>query len=281
MISRQELKSRGKAAFMRNYWQCVLVALILGIIISLSTGGGSGADHGYDAQVESQTNVPVLDDITDAQQQLPAPYRNAISNFAANSNFGYLPTLAVVGLSIAGIVGFLLHLFVFNVVEVGGCDFFVQNAQARDEKVTVGTIVSGFQGGNYGTVVLTQFLRGLFITLWSLLFIIPGIIKSYEYMMVPYILADEPGVTWREAFAMSKEMMRGNKMSAFILHLSFIGWEILNILTMGILGVFFVDPYVRATEAELYLALRPPKTTYSQDDYSQTGYTGSDHTQWQ
>jgi uncharacterized membrane protein len=150
-----------------------------------------------------------------------------------------------------------------------------------EKKDGIGDFLFAFKSGYYGNIVVTMFMMNLKIFLWSLLFIIPGIIKAYEYRMVPYILAEHPEMSYSEVLEASSRMMDGQKMNAFILDLSFIGWEILNILTMGILGVFFVDPYVRATEAELYLALRPPKTTYSQDDYSQTGYTGSDHTQWQ
>nr|DAM70348.1 MAG TPA: Protein of unknown function (DUF975) [Caudoviricetes sp.] len=83
-----------------------------------------------------------------------------------------------------------------------------------------------------------------------------GIVKSYEYMMIPYLLAEHPEMTRQEAFAESKRMMDGNKWNAFVLDLSFIGWTLLGICTVGILLVFYVEPYIYLTHAELYHALK-------------------------
>ena len=87
-----------------------------------------------------------------------------------------------------------------------------------------------------------------------LLFIIPGIVKSYEYMMIPYLLAEHPEMTRQEAFAESKQMMDGNKWDAFVLDLSFIGWFILEKISFGLAGLFFVRPYYETVFAELYEA---------------------------
>ena len=93
------------------------------------------------------------------------------------------------------------------------------------------------------------------IFLWGLLFIIPGIIKSYEYYMVPYILAENPGIDSRRAFELSKEMTRDEKFDIFLLALSFIGWYLLGAITCGI-GILFLEPYYQATFAELYQVMR-------------------------
>ena len=92
--------------------------------------------------------------------------------------------------------------------------------------------------------------------LWTCLFIIPGIIKSYSYRMVPYILADNPELGAVEAITLSRQMMDGNKGRAFLLDLSFIGWTILTIITLGIVGLFWANPYFYATDAELYRTLK-------------------------
>ena len=102
---------------------------------------------------------------------------------------------------------------------------------------------------------MTMFMMNLKIFLWSLLFIIPGIIKAYEYRMVPYILAEHPEMSYSEVLEASSRMMDGQKMNAFILDLSFIGWEILSSITAGIVGIFWVNPYYYSTDAELYLEL--------------------------
>jgi uncharacterized membrane protein len=104
-------------------------------------------------------------------------------------------------------------------------------------------------------IIKTMLLSKIFIFLWSLLLIIPGIIKSYAYRMVPYILADNPNIGAEKAIELSNEMTRGHKFDMFVLDLSFIGWYLLGTLALGI-GVFLVMPYDNATNAELYLVLR-------------------------
>lgn len=101
-----------------------------------------------------------------------------------------------------------------------------------------------------------KFLASLFAALWSLLLVIPGIIKQFEYLMVSYILADNPDMPAMDALRKSKQMMKGHKWNAFVLSLSFLGWGILSLLTGGILDIFYVRPYMEATYAELYLALK-------------------------
>ena len=101
-----------------------------------------------------------------------------------------------------------------------------------------------------------MFFRDLYTILWTLLFIIPGIVKAYEYRMIPYILSEDPNMDKNEVFAMSKQMMTGNKWKAFVLDLSFILWDILGACTCGILHIFYIEPYKRLTDAGLYQALK-------------------------
>ena len=100
-----------------------------------------------------------------------------------------------------------------------------------------------------------MFWREIKIFLWSLLFVIPGVIKSYEYSMVPYILAENPQMPTDRAFELSKLMTRGEKWKIFVLDLSFLGWKILGVLCCGIGGIFLA-PYIEATYAELYQVMR-------------------------
>lgn len=99
-------------------------------------------------------------------------------------------------------------------------------------------MLDGFRSGHYVNIVLTMFLRDLFTTLWSLLLVVPGIVKHYEYLMVPYIIAENPAMDYKEAFQISKQMMDGEKMEAFIMDLSFIGWYLLSAVTCGLLAIF-------------------------------------------
>jgi uncharacterized membrane protein len=110
---------------------------------------------------------------------------------------------------------------------------------------------------NIGTKFIATLLVSLYTFLWSLLFIIPGIIKSYSYAMTPYILLDRPELSATDAIKESEKMMDGHKMELFILDLSFIGWILLSMLTCGIL-VLYVEPYMMATKAAFYLELKGP-----------------------
>ena len=115
--------------------------------------------------------------------------------------------------------------------------------------------MSGYEG-NYKNVVLTTLLRDVYQILWTLLFLVPGIVKSYSYRMVSYLLTDDPSMPPKEAITRSREMMKGQKWRAFVLDLSFIGWGLLSAITFGLVGIFYSNPYQYATEAELYRALR-------------------------
>lgn len=245
--TRAELKSRAKVAFYRNYWKCVLVAFVL-----LMLGGGSGS-----------TGASVPSDSASYEE-----YNNNgiyhYNNHQYNTPKETTEDVVFVGLMVfivmvcltAAIIGSLIGLFVFNPLQVGSCHYFLQNAVSNDAEV--GALIKAFKT-NYKNTVLTMFLRGLYTVLWTLLFIIPGIIKGYEYRMIPYILADHPEMNHQEAFTLSQKMMDGEKWNTFILDWSFFGWQLLNAFTLGILGIFYVNPYVHATSAELYLTLKHNK----------------------
>lgn len=171
---------------------------------------------------------------------------------------------AIVLTSIISVCAIAVTIFVKNPLEVGGRKFFFENPK---ENARINLFGFGFKN-NYGNIVKTMFLRGLYTFLWSLLFIIPGIIKAYEYKMIPYLLAENPEMDAQAAFDRSKQMMLGNKWKAFVLDLSFIGWHILSALTFGVLGVFYVGPYVYQTDAELYIALKGEDSDFNEGETS-------------
>lgn len=108
--------------------------------------------------------------------------------------------------------------------------------------------INAFDGKYYLRRVGGYAWMYLFTFLWSLLFVIPGIVKGYSYYMTPYILAKYPEIPAKEALKLSMKIMDGRKMELFVLHLSFIGWAILASLTCGLLGIFYVFPYMMITE---------------------------------
>lgn len=150
------------------------------------------------------------------------------------------------------VITLAVKILVLNPLQVGTSRFFLRNLNQPGNVAEVGR---GFDV-NYKENFKTIFFMDLYLLGWSLLFIIPGIVKSYEYRMIPYLLADDPTMTKERAFAESRQMMMGNKWQTFVLDLSFIPWHLLGGLTMGILTVFYVRPYVEMTNAALYEKLR-------------------------
>lgn len=109
------------------------------------------------------------------------------------------------------------------------------------------------------SLAVAQFLRTLYTFLWSLLFIVPGIIASFRYAMTPYILAEFPTTSPKEAIEASKKLMDGNKYRLFCLELSFIGWHVLCVLSFGI-GYIWLNPYVNAAKADFYREISGTRT---------------------
>lgn len=276
MWSRAELKKKGKAAFKRNYWVCVLVALII-VLISGDTDFqfyrdffDDKNDTIYDSQIDDIPYDEEDDDFyenvvsdEDEQESVVERVTNVIVGNNKKGNFILhllLPEPFTGMFAITSIVFFIvfafllaLSIFIINVLLVGCNRFFVQNAE-RPAKAR--ELLYGFNGNHYKNIVKIQFFKDLYTFLWTLLLIIPGIIKSYEYYMISYLVADNPEMSMDEAFARSKEMMYGNKWDTFVLELSFILWHFLSAVTFGIVGVFYVQPYKEATKAELYHVLK-------------------------
>ena len=242
MWSRAQFKGRAKATFKRNYWKCILISLLLTLI-----AGGSGAASG---NLSSATGS-----LHGSENQAGSSYDYDSGYDSDDGSLRDFEARLFVFFFVAFLVIFVLILlcdvFIINPFEVGCRRFFIRNL---NEPAQIGNIGYGFDN-NYRNVAKTMFIRDLFTVIWSLLFIIPGIVKAYEYMMIPYLLADNPQMTKEQAFAESKRMMQGQKWKAFVLDLSFIGWYILSGLTLGILAIFYVSPYVNATHAALYEAL--------------------------
>ncbi len=222
MWTRSELKQKGKGAFLRNYGITVLVTLVLGIFAG-EMSGNSVSNGVREAASKSDGDIVYM------------------------LNYIWLMVLGI-GL-ILMLIGILIRIFIGNLMEIGAMRFYEENSS---RKAPFGSILYGFQQGFYGKNVLILFMRDLFIFLWALLLVIPGIVKSYEYSMIPYILAENPGISRERAFKISKAMMRGEKWNAFVLDLSFLGWNILSTVTAGIVGILYSRPYQKSTWAEFY-----------------------------
>jgi uncharacterized membrane protein len=161
------------------------------------------------------------------------------------------PYYLVTKVSWVFVLCYLLGIFVVTILMLplmfGYWNIFLDVTRGGGAKFS--RLLSGFR--DYKRVWTTMMLEGIYIWLWTMLFYIPGIIKSYSYAMVPYILRDYPQMRNNEVINLSMRMMRGHKMKLFLLHLSFIGWFFLCIITLGI-GYFFLVPYMATAQAAFY-----------------------------
>lgn len=275
MWIRSELKERGKISFKRFYWKSVLVCFIC---LLLSGGIGSGVSNRISDTYTSTINNNYEDDYIDWEyydedeyideyyydDEIDQEFNNVLESFESIFMGGFF-VLFIGIIIVAALIGFVIKLLIVYPIEIGKNNFFMG---IREEEKTLDSLIFVYKSGQLKNTIITMFMKGLFQTLWTLLFIIPGIIKAYEYRMIPYILSENPEISRKRAFEISKQMMKGNKWNTFVLDLSFLGWQILSGLTIGILGIFYVNPYVQGTNAELYAYLR--------EDALKNGYVSSD-----
>lgn len=169
-----------------------------------------------------------------------------------------MPRIVVLYLAAIGSAAGVFSLVAFilgGVVQLGYASYLLK--QQDREISSVKELFTKFD--YFGQGFLQMFLRNLFTFLWALLFVIPGIIKSLSYAMTPFIMAENPELTAKEAIKISQERMQGHKWELFCLEFSFIGWYLLCGLTLGI-GTFFLNPYVNAAYAAFYRDKISPKT---------------------
>ena len=223
MWTRAMLKTNARAALKKNYVNVVIASLIFAFI-SGAFGSSSAGNRG------------------------------ASSFTAGNFSKDFISFLTMILgiIIIIGIIGILLTIFVFNPLKVGVQKFFIENHYSNSG---LSSLLWAFKT-NYSNTVKTMFLMQVYLFLWSLLFAIPGIIKSYSYRLVPDLLADNPDMNSDDAITLSREMMNGQKFEVFVLDLSFFLWWILSSITFNIVGILYVFPYIYATDAELYLAIK-------------------------
>ena len=275
MWTRKEVKEKGKVSFKRNYWKALLVALLLSIIAGGSYNSFSKSDPStflavkndmesdgnhfeMDVDQDAAGNYNVVLDVQDEygnsveEETDEKPVEVDLDKNESIELYGTIIGSVLLITTIIFAIVLVFDAFILNPLEMGCNKFFLKNLE---DEATLSNVTSGFEKG-YMNIVKILLRRDIAIILWSMLFVIPGIIKAYEYRMIPYLLAENPNMTWKEAFTESKTMMTGNKWKAFVLDLSFIGWNLLSILTLGILSIFYVNPYRFSTNAALYEAIK-------------------------
>lgn len=249
--TRRELKERAKFSLKSFYWKSVLVAFVAALIGGGLSFGGGGSDSGESIDI---TGNDIVDGI----------------GGRLTGRAMALIGLGVAIILVAVLLALLLSIFVFSPIQVGCDKYFLDASEGNANLSNMGYF---FKNG-YMNVVGVQFLTSLFIFLWSLLFIIPGIVKAYSYRMIPYILAEDPYMSFSEAKRLSQQMMDGEKWDTFVLDLSFILWALLAALTLNIVGIFWVEPYIQFTNVELYKVVRTKvQGVYTENtDYTEQVY---------
>jgi uncharacterized membrane protein len=171
-----------------------------------------------------------------------------------NGNWGTAILTFLLSSLIIGAVSFTAvgSLLLTGILAVGLAGVYLNII--RGQKPEIGSLFDGFREGVSNNLI-AGVLISIFTTLWSMLFFIPGLVKSYSYSMTYYILKDNPEMSANDAITESRKMMDGNKWRLFCLDFSFIGWFLLSGLTCGLL-FFFVVPYMQAAHAAFYESLK-------------------------
>ena len=158
------------------------------------------------------------------------------------------------GLIVGAISSFVIGFIFIGIFAIGFSKVTLSVARGEDEQADMGKLFFGFNDGKLGDYIILGILHELFIFLWSLLFIIPGIVKSYSYSMAYFIKLDHPELEANACITESRKLMKGHKWQLFVMDLSFIGWYIVGMLCLGV-GVLWVDAYHETAKAEFYRAL--------------------------
>lgn len=233
MFNRVEYKERAKVVLKQNYWICFLATLVCTFIINIGVNSSSGGGNNGIVFSFGIMRYPII-------------------NFSfADFGLTEIITMLLIILPmiiLAVIFSIVYTILVKNMFEVGQCKFYLE---ARDGNYDFTNIIYAYQSGNAKNLIKTMFLRSLFVALWTILLFIPGIIKSYSYYFVPYILAENPDMNSMDALHLSEDLTSGIKMELFILDISFFLWSLLNLVTFGLFR-YVLNPYIEATKAEAY-----------------------------
>lgn len=290
MWKRKELKKQAKQTIKKNYWTAVVVCFLIAILtgeFGASINGNSAKEESLSPDYAIMQNQLIMNEqikqeevqkVQERQQKIEE-FKNSLTDMqlgianGVNTNINSMTrsqkyifkiwdaiklfmanqTVLAVGLILASITAILYLILIAEPLIVAERKYFL--TARKGENTRMGVMKEIFRRGSWSNVALIMLLKNIYNFLWFLT-IIGGFIKAYEYRMIPYILAENPQMDRKEVFKKSKEMMKGNKWRTFILDVSFIGWIILSILTWGLVGIFYVNPYRVATSAELYEKLK-------------------------
>lgn len=269
MWTRSDLKSDAKIFLRKFYWQSFAVILILSLAGTAVNGHWNTRSNEnifpkFISEKLSQNDTAVESSETVVPVPMPMvsngpTHTDFFNNFVPmglNKLFKLTGILAMMGV----LLSIAIFAFLIAPLSVGAKKFFVEGA--TEEDVNISHLGFAFKHEHYVNVVWVLFYRSFLNLLFTLLLIIPGIVKRYAYSMVPYLLAEDPNLSAAKAIEISEAMTEGHKWDMFVLDLSFILWNLLQLVTFS-LSAFFVAPYIEATWTQLYLVLKPVEPQYN------------------
>lgn len=240
-MDRKILKSRAKTILKKHYGKLLFVCFFIGITMSFNVQWNSP----YTTKNYENALVFPIGEGKDCYYMLPY-LSSLVLEFMGRGAyllFSYRMLIALIAILI------FFNVFVLSVIVVGANKILLDVSQ--DREMNLSDLFWGFQEGRYMHCVDVMFFLKLKILLWSLVFLIPGIIKQYEYAFVPYLLVEHPDWDSSVIFKESTKMTEGRKMDLFVLSLSFMGFYLIPIFTIGFLA-FFVEPYYQTTKTLAY-----------------------------
>ena len=293
MWKRKELKNNARKVIKKNYWTAIVICFLIALFtgeFGTSIMGIFPTDDSMDPyyiishpdtvfesnQPERENEIlkrqeEVVEDLktrkenlNDTELKIVNVIESYLDSMTKSQKFIFKISDSIksfildkdvlgIGLAVMSILSLAFSIFIANPLIVALRRYFIKARKKQSTKINV--VLDIFKKESWIRVAITMFLKDVFTILWFLT-IIGGFIKMYEYAMIPYILGDNPKMKWKEAFKLSKQMMKGNKWKLFVLDLSFLGWEILSLFTFGLLNIFYVNPYKVATNVELYEVLK-------------------------
>lgn len=262
MWTREQLKTPAKEKLKKYLLPAILICLVISVLGGGYAESSNRVTIGRDgnSDFESMFEWPSFSSIQDFEIE-DIGENPVVSGFLGSVlqmvlRFNPLAVLFTIIGVLTLLIKLLISLFVVNPLLVGMRQFFMMAQKEEADPKDYQVFLFGFRENRYAPIFKTMLSRDILVFLWTLVFVIPGVIKRYEYRMVPYILAENPEIDSREALALSKDMMFGQKWDVFILDLSFLLWDALSRITFGIVGAAYVNPYKAMTDAELYAVLK-------------------------
>ena len=239
-----DFRKQAKEALRGKWFIAVIAGFIASLLGGLNGMGGTSVSFGSSSGSDGgSTGGAVVPPVGGGDANVSEEFLEILGIFLII--FGVVMVVAVI-MSI-------IYMIIGGAVGIGYSNFNLDIIEGREARI--GTIFDSFD--QWKTAFVARLLSAIYVTLWSMLFLIPGIIASYSYSMMHFVMAENPEMSANQAIGESKRLMKGNKWRFFCLQLSFLGWELLAIFFTAGIGLLWVVPYQQAAYAAFYRDICP------------------------